>query len=414
MGYHLNLIKRKGKEKSKKIDDPAADTAVSAVGGQPTAGAAKAAEAAEIVESAADYGIITYNDIPYNIPYNDIPVDDMLVDNIPVEPIIDGQASATKNRTTKRKRLVKAVTKSRERCISLIIVPRYSDNKKVREYKISAPRVKLAMLLLLVLAVSAVTGFYVRDLSMENTSLYEKLASLESYAVDQHKLIEYRADDIQRLKIIEDSVNAKIEEFNNKYLEMAETYIRNRSEVAFASRSSDRTDKNFVAGIQEMRQVLTTLTDIKKTDANLGESLGDVESKIRTYLNSMPTLKPYNGAVGSGFGYRKDPITGLRRFHEGVDISAPYGGTIVAAAAGTVIRTGWNGGYGIMCEISHGRGISTIYSHCSKVLVKTGQYIKKGQAVAKVGNTGRSTAPHLHFEIKINGVQVNPLKFLYS
>ncbi len=407
MEFHLNLAKRKGKwkgkEKSKRFNDPAVDAAVSAVGGQPSAEATEVAVAneaneaneadetavaAETIGSSPDYGIITYNDIPVN--------------------------DARKNRAAKHKRMVKAVTKSREKCISLIIVPRYSDNKKVREYKISSPRVKIAMLLLLVFAISALAGFYIRDLSMENASLYEKLTNLGAFAVDQHKLIEYRADDIQRLKIIEDSVNAKIEEFNDKYVEMAETYIRNRSEVAFASRSNDRTDKNFVAGIQEMRQVLTTLTDIKKTDSGLSDSLSDIENKIRAYLNSMPTLKPYNGAIGSGFGYRKDPITGLRRFHEGVDISAPYGGTIVTAAAGTVIRTGWNGGYGIMVEISHGRGISTIYSHCSKVLVKTGQYVKKGQAVAKVGNTGRSTAPHLHFEIKINGVQVNPLKFLYS
>ncbi len=270
------------------------------------------------------------------------------------------------------------------------------------------------MQLILVPAIRAVAGFYIRDLSIESSTLYEKIASLGAHAVEQNKLLEYRVDDIERLKIIENSVNEKIEEFNNKYTEMAQTYIKERSEATFASRSSDRTDKNFVAGIKEMRQLLTTLTDIKKTDEDLTGSLGDIETRIRTYLNSMPTLKPYNGAVGSGFGYRKDPITGLRRFHEGVDISAPYGGTIVASAAGTVIRTGWNGGYGIMVEISHGRGITTIYAHCSKVLVKTGQYVKKGQAVAKVGNTGRSTAPHLHFEVKINGAQVNPLSFLYS
>lgn len=120
-------------------------------------------------------------------------------------------------------------------------------------------------------------------------------------------------------------------------------------------------------------------------------------------------IKPANGPITSGFGYRFHPILKRSRLHAGVDIGAGYGATIRAAASGLVIYAGYRGGYGNAVIIDHGSGLSTLYGHCSRVFVSSGQTVKQGQSIAAVGSTGLSTGPHLHFEVRKNGSPVNPM-----
>ena len=115
---------------------------------------------------------------------------------------------------------------------------------------------------------------------------------------------------------------------------------------------------------------------------------------------------PVNGAVVSGFGWRGS------RMHEGIDISASSGTPIWAAAAGTVIWSGWRGGYGNAVVIDHGNGLATLYAHSSALLVSVGQSVEQGETVALVGTTGNSSGPHLHFEVRVNGTAVDPLNYL--
>ena len=121
-----------------------------------------------------------------------------------------------------------------------------------------------------------------------------------------------------------------------------------------------------------------------------------------------------NGWISSYFGERADPFTGFSASHRGVDFAAPEGTRVAAVAAGLVTIAGDSGGagYGKMVEINHGNGLSTRYCHNEKILVKPGEMVRKGQEVALMGSTGRSTGPHLHFEVLKNGVQVNPLRFI--
>jgi murein DD-endopeptidase MepM/ murein hydrolase activator NlpD len=121
-----------------------------------------------------------------------------------------------------------------------------------------------------------------------------------------------------------------------------------------------------------------------------------------------------NGWISSYFGERADPFTGFSATHKGVDFAAPEGTRVAAVAAGLVTIAGDSAGagYGKMVEINHGNGFSTRYGHNEKILVKPGEMVRKGQEVALMGSTGRSTGPHLHFEVLKNGVQVNPLRFL--
>ena len=114
----------------------------------------------------------------------------------------------------------------------------------------------------------------------------------------------------------------------------------------------------------------------------------------------------------SDFGVRTDPYTGEKVNHMGLDISGPYGKEVVAPSDGTVVFAGAEGGYGNVLVVDHGYGIKTRYGHLSSVKVKAGEKVKRGQGIAALGNTGRSTGPHLHYEVRRDGLSQNPHKFL--
>lgn len=140
-----------------------------------------------------------------------------------------------------------------------------------------------------------------------------------------------------------------------------------------------------------------------------------IESKLleKKLLSSMvPTAAPVSGSVGSGFGFRIDPFTGRPALHTGLDFPADVGTSILAAASGIVRSAGDHPQYGHLLEIDHGNGLVTRYAHTSKFLVHVGDLVRRGQPVALVGSTGRSTGPHLHFEVLVDGVPQNPARFL--
>ena len=126
----------------------------------------------------------------------------------------------------------------------------------------------------------------------------------------------------------------------------------------------------------------------------------------------VPNSAPLSGAIGSGFGFRSDPFTGRAALHTGLDFPADVGTPIKAAAGGVVRSTDFHPAYGNLLEIDHGNGLTTRYAHTSKITVQAGDVVKRGQVVALVGTTGRSTGPHLHFEVSVEGVLQDPAKFL--
>jgi murein DD-endopeptidase MepM/ murein hydrolase activator NlpD len=138
-----------------------------------------------------------------------------------------------------------------------------------------------------------------------------------------------------------------------------------------------------------------------------------LERLTRT-LNGVPIRKPVAGDIdlSSGFGMRVDPFVRAPAMHSGLDFRGAVGEPARATAAGTVVQAGWNGGYGKMVEIDHGNGLSTRYGHLSEIDVTIGQSIRIGQTIGKIGSTGRSTGPHLHYETRVEGDAVDPQKFL--
>lgn len=132
----------------------------------------------------------------------------------------------------------------------------------------------------------------------------------------------------------------------------------------------------------------------------------------KSILASVPSIWPTRGWVTSDFGSRVDPYTSERVMHAGLDIAGPHGKEIIAPSDGTVVFAGLEGGYGNVLVIDHGYGIKTRYGHLASIKVKAGEHIKRGQEIAALGNTGRSTGPHLHYEVRVNGIAQNPRKFI--
>lgn len=136
-----------------------------------------------------------------------------------------------------------------------------------------------------------------------------------------------------------------------------------------------------------------------------------MEAQIRK--NLLPTVLPvHNGSIGSGFGWRVDPIVGVGALHEGLDFQAEVGTPVYAAAGGVVVTAEYHPQYGNLIEIEHGNDFSTRYAHLSRIAVKPGQVVRRDQNLGLSGNTGRSTGPHLHFEVRYKGVAQNPTRFL--
>ncbi|MCC5464730.1 M23 family metallopeptidase [Pelosinus baikalensis] len=129
-------------------------------------------------------------------------------------------------------------------------------------------------------------------------------------------------------------------------------------------------------------------------------------------LATKPSIWPTSGEVTSGFGWRNSPMGGGSELHPGMDIANSMGAPVVVAADGVVVQSGAAGGYGNMVQIDHGNGISTIYGHNSRIIVSVGQSVRKGQVISYVGSTGKSTGPHLHYEVRVNGNAVDPIGFM--
>jgi len=161
---------------------------------------------------------------------------------------------------------------------------------------------------------------------------------------------------------------------------------------------------------------------LSRIDVKVGEKVKVQEQEARALksyfedqqalLASAPSIWPVRGWVTSDFSVRLDPYTGERVMHEGLDIATAMGTPVRAPADGTVVFNGVEGGYGHVLVLDHGYGLKSRYGHLSRIDVKVGQKVHRGDYVAAVGNSGRSTGPHLHYEVRVNGVADNPRKFI--
>ena len=228
---------------------------------------------------------------------------------------------------------------------------------------------------------------------------------------------ESSADRADKLFVtINQSLRAIESEQLSRIGKLADAAYENADTIAEALRAADLpVDSNFGKDETDVGGPLIPLDNATMFDTKvkeLDEAL-DTLDHLKHEARRLPLSNPAPGhVVTSPFGARTDPILGTAALHPGMDFRAPIGMAAKVTAPGTVVRAGWAGGYGRMVEVDHGNGFSTRYGHLSKILVGVGQKLAAGDEIGETGSSGRSTGPHLHYEIRHNGEAVNPLRFL--
>jgi len=223
-------------------------------------------------------------------------------------------------------------------------------------------------------------------------------------------------DNVQQIKEKRDAVLS----MKKVIIELSEMQKDHREEIAGLVSQAENKTKEIEDLCGEKKYLLSKTKADKEALIKMEEELADKEEELKRILESYrygipPSGKlawPAAGPLMSGFGYRIHPILGTNRFHAGIDIGAPYGAAVKAAAGGEVIQAGYFGGYGYSIMLYHGGGYATWYAHLSGINVSIGQMVERGSVIGRVGSTGWSTGPHLHFEIRINGVPQNPMGYL--
>lgn len=243
------------------------------------------------------------------------------------------------------------------------------------------------------------------------------------------------SDLFTRLSIVESIVkhdNNMISEYKSQVEQIAEAkqVIENEKTEQVAAKQLLQNKQNAIESKQaEQQKIINELNadikELKKQEAEMEKAEKQIQAQIEAALkaaNQQNVTYKGNGKfkfplasytrISSPYGYRKHPITGTNKLHSGIDYAAPHGTSIYAAEDGVVLTSGWVNGYGYTVTVNHGGGYVTLYAHCSKLLVSSGQKVTKGQTIAKVGSTGNSTGNHLHFEVKVNGKAQNPAGYL--
>ncbi|MBD3165047.1 peptidoglycan DD-metalloendopeptidase family protein [bacterium] len=261
--------------------------------------------------------------------------------------------------------------------------------------------VALAGLLLLVAFLSSGWLMNIRNRSLieENRLLSEKLAVMQQRV----GTLAQRVDSLGRE---EDAIRVKV------------NLPAISDEVRAAGTGSLAPLEEKMIGDERIEDMIKTLDHLERQLSIQMQSFGEIEDKIKNdedRLRYIPSIIPVKGArFTDGYGYRRDPFTGYRRFHYGADFSAPTGTEVYVAADGVVKRVRRRSGYGKTIEVDHGYGYLTVYGHLHDYNVRRGQRVNRGDVIGYVGNTGRSTAPHLHYEVQVEGRPVDPLDFFYE
>jgi murein DD-endopeptidase MepM/ murein hydrolase activator NlpD len=213
-----------------------------------------------------------------------------------------------------------------------------------------------------------------------------------------------------RLRLENERQRQKLQKLENR-VDAIETDARRLSEQSGILHDEEGTNTHGAGG-PELKLDDAAIAEIETRAARLEEDLQVYAAALRERAR-MPSIWPVEGGLSDGFGVRSNPFGGgSSEFHPGQDITAPPGTPVIAAADGTVLQAGWQNGYGQTVVIDHGNGLTTRYGHLSKIEVTAGQELKRGEELGQVGSTGRSTGPHLHYEIRIGDVAVSPLHYL--
>lgn len=215
-------------------------------------------------------------------------------------------------------------------------------------------------------------------------------------------------------KVYQIAVNGEKGTYVNTLEEAEETIEKIKEESEISSDIDISVEEIYTQNIEEAMGTVEVESAVEEVETGIEEI---VKEKIKIANSTLDgvyfAVKPVSGIITSRYGQREGSSI-VSSNHKGIDIGASYGTTIVAAADGEVTYSGWMGGYGNLIIITHDNGITTYYGHCSKLYANVGDVVKAGDKIAAVGSTGNSTGNHLHFEIRKNGEQINPQKYIYK
>lgn len=298
--------------------------------------------------------------------------------------------------------------------LNIIVVSRHL--KTPRKLAFNDPRVAgvTGAIVLAVLGLAFATGFVARG---ANGAARDEIADLKRQLGRQQGELQLARDDAQR-EI--NAIAARVGELQaqaNRLNALGERLTRDGKISDGEFDFGHSPGMGGAEGVEDMPagDLLKGLDQLQQKFDRSGQQLSVLESMLynqQLQLSAIPNGRPSKGYITSGFGTRSDPFSGGRAHHLGIDFSARTGDPVLSAAGGVVSFAGVKRGYGNVVTVDHGNGYSTLYGHNSKLIVRVGDIVRAGQQLAKAGSTGRSTGPHVHFEVHVNGRQVNPRQFL--
>lgn len=312
---------------------------------------------------------------------------------------------------------LKKAKKRRNKKFTILFVPHDSEGKinslKIHHWLIGGLAC-FGVFSLMVFSYLILSYFNMHSAVVENESL-KKVNAVQSQEIED--LYEETDRALKRLEEI-DEMDAKIrgivglekQEANQETPSRSQGLRKTDRRVDSINKINNNNEKTILC-LKENLAVLDEACNEKDKRLHMLEK--DVKNRL-AYLDALPDYWPLRGKITSDYGVRKNPFNKKRKseFHAGIDIKGAYGTAIRSAGSGTVISKGYKRGYGNTVIISHGYGYTSQYAHCSKLLVNVGQKVKKGEIIARVGSSGRSTGPHLDFRISKNGEWINPKKIL--
>jgi murein DD-endopeptidase MepM/ murein hydrolase activator NlpD len=265
----------------------------------------------------------------------------------------------------------------------------------------------------LVLAFSVVGIMTVAALANSYARMLLKVSNYNSLRSEREALkTQYRT-----LESTVTSTNAKLDSLQSLAAEVALSYGFGDARrphfpeavLALATQTDASVDSSFRASLYAFNLIRNASLEPDGSASGHG-----MFSNLQIDRTTVPSLWPVRGQITAGFGQRMDPFSGEGAFHSGVDISVPFGTSVMATADGIVLEAGPESGYGNEILIDHGFGLTTKYGHLSRIFVVVGQELKRGQVIGCVGMTGKTTGPHLHYEVHIHDTPVNPAKYLHG
>ncbi len=295
--------------------------------------------------------------------------------------------------------------------ISVFLLP--DGKNSVKQFRLVVPRPTL--LILFFISFTAFLYWFVQDYSSMKSQM-PRLAQLEKETEQkkqQNIHMAQRIDQITEELGLQKELSRKLKVMVNLETDENEAYGLGGPAPIFSDPQNIEV-KDEKELVRLMHRTLDNLENEMAVAEKEKADLYEFFENQKLLLASTPSIRPTKGWMSSRFGYRISPFTGRKEFHKGIDIATKMSAPIIAPADGIVSFTGRDGGFGRVVTIRHGYGLVTKYAHLDKALVKKGQRVKRGETIALVGNSGRSTGPHLHYEVHLNNMAVDPLRYVLN